>query len=41
MPINMDAIDVGVNEIRLIDGVGIDGVTNSFAAALWALDITV
>jgi hypothetical protein len=30
----------GFNDIRLTDTVGIDGVTNSFAAALWALDFS-
>lgn len=39
VPVDMSSIDVGINEIKMIEGVGIDGVTNSFAAALWALDI--
>jgi len=30
----------GINDIRLTTGEGVDGLTNSFAAALWALDIT-
>lgn len=30
---------LGINDIRLTTGDGVDGVTNTFAAALWALDI--
>jgi hypothetical protein len=29
---------MGVSDIKLTDGMGIDGVTNSMAAALWAID---
>jgi hypothetical protein len=32
---------VGINDIRLVSGDGIDGVTNTFAAAIWALDIAI
>lgn len=32
---------VGINDIRLVDGNGVDGVTNTFAAAIWALDIAI
>ncbi len=30
---------VGINDIRITTGEGVDGVTNTFAAAVWALDI--
>ena len=30
---------LGINDIKLTTGMGVDGVTNTFAAALWALDI--
>lgn len=30
---------LGINDIKLTTGNGVDGVTNTFAAALWALDI--
>jgi hypothetical protein len=29
---------LGINDIRLTTGKGVDGVTNSFAATLWAID---
>jgi hypothetical protein len=32
---------VGISEIKQISGSGIDGVTNTFASALWALDIAI
>ena len=28
---------VSFNDIRLVEGQGIDGLTNSFAAAIWAI----
>ena len=31
---------LGINDIRLTTGNGVDGLTNAFAAALWAIDIT-
>ena len=31
---------LGINDIKLTTGDGVDGLTNTFAAALWALDIT-
>ena len=31
---------MGISEIKQISGNGIHGVTNTFASALWALDIT-
>lgn len=37
----MDDYYVGISEIRLTNDSGVHGVTNSFAAALWALDISV
>jgi len=30
---------MGINDIKLTTGNGVDGVTNTFAAALWAIDI--
>jgi hypothetical protein len=30
---------IGISNIKLIEGNGIDGITNSFAAALWLIDI--
>lgn len=30
---------LGINDIRLTTGDGVDGLTNTFAAALWAIDI--
>jgi hypothetical protein len=33
--------NVAINDIRLTNDSGVDGVTNSFAAALWALDISI
>ncbi len=32
-------LSLGINDIKLTTGFGVDGVTNTFAAALWALDI--
>lgn len=32
---------IGINDIRLVSGDGVDGVTNTFAAAIWALDTAV
>ena len=32
---------VGINDIRLVSGEGVDGVTNTFAAAIWALDTAI
>ena len=32
---------IAISDIRLTNDSGVNGVTNSFAAALWALDITV
>lgn len=37
--IDMASYAVAINDIRLTNDSGVDGVTNSFAAALWALDI--
>jgi hypothetical protein len=37
--IDMASYSVAINDIRLTNDSGVDGVTNSFAAALWALDI--
>jgi hypothetical protein len=31
---------LGINDIKLTTGDGVDGLTNTFAAALWAIDIT-
>lgn len=39
-PINAFRYLVAINEIRMTNNSGIDGVTNSFAAALWAIDIS-
>jgi hypothetical protein len=30
--------NLAITDVRLLDGNGIDGVTNGMAAALWALD---
>lgn len=30
---------MGINDIKLTTGDGVDGLTNSFAAAIWAVDI--
>jgi hypothetical protein len=30
---------LGINDIKLTTGEGVDGVTNTFASALWAVDI--
>ena len=38
--INMGKYAVAINDIRLTNDSGVDGVTDSFAAALWALDIS-
>jgi hypothetical protein len=38
--LDLAAYYVGINDIRLTNDSGINGVTNSFAAALWALDIS-
>jgi len=32
---------IGINDIRLVSGSGVDGVTNTFAAAIWALDTAI
>jgi hypothetical protein len=37
--INMAQYAIGINEMRITNDSGIDGITNSFAAALWAIDI--
>lgn len=39
-PINAFSYLVSINDIRLTNDSGIDGITNSFAAALWAVDIS-
>lgn len=39
-PIDAFSYLVGINDIRLTNDSGIDGITNSFAAALWAVDIS-
>jgi len=38
--INLTKYPVGINEIRITNDSGINGITNSFAAALWAIDIS-
>jgi hypothetical protein len=30
---------LGINDLKITTGEGVDGVTNTFAAAIWALDI--
>lgn len=30
---------LGINDIKLTTGNGVDGLTNTFAAAIWAVDI--
>jgi hypothetical protein len=37
--ISMAQYAIGINEMRITNDSGIDGITNSFAAALWAIDI--
>ncbi len=32
-------LPLGINDIKLTTGNGVDGMTNTFAATLWALDI--
>ena len=31
---------MGISSIKFVEGDGIDGVTNSFAAAIWVVDFT-
>jgi hypothetical protein len=35
---NFNYYPLGISDIKLTDGMGVDGVTNSMAAALWAID---
>ncbi len=30
-----------ISDIKFVEGDGIDGITNSFAAALWAIDFAI
>lgn len=36
-----DRENVAISDIRITTGMGKDGVTNTFAAALWAIDMTI
>jgi hypothetical protein len=36
----LETTNIGFNDIRLTNDTGVDGVTNTFAAAIWALDIS-
>ena len=35
-----DTYPVSLSDVRLVDGEGVDGVTNTMAAALWMIDFS-